>query len=1201
MRKIYTVVALCLLYVTAFTQIVTLTPTDAGADDAATITFDASEGDGDLVGAAKVYLHHGAVIDAPDGTDWTHVIGNWGEDDGVGQMTKVGEDLWELQMTPSIREHFGVAANEDIFRISAVFRSADGSIKGTIAPGDYGWGTVVPGGDFYINLNTSNYVSINAPTGSNEFVENGDSIRINVTASANVSKMVLSLDEGSGITAVDSISTGTFIEYYYKPSSTVNLGIYVTAEIDGEDFEAESNYNIVITQATNIAELPVGVEHGINYSETNDTSVILVLEAPGKDYGYVVGDFTNWNVLDEYQMNQTSDGEFLWLEVNGLVPMQEYVFQYWVDGDVKIGDPYADKVADPWNDQWIDSTTYPNLPEYTFTDYEIATVLQTGQTPYEWAATEDTWVRPDVDHLVIYELLVRDFLESHSYTDLIDTLDYLVDLGIDAIELMPFNEFEGNESWGYNPSYYFAPDKYYGTKDQLKQFIEEAHARGLAVIMDMVLNHAYGQNALVKLYSNNGVPTSDNPWFNYPAPEGHFTWGYDFDHESQYTKDFIDRVNKYWIEEYHVDGYRFDFTKGFTNSTSPDSYDAARIANLKRMADTIWATDPDAYVILEHWGPSNEESELAGYGMKLWRNKSYDFVPAITGSGAGDFRGMDDLSHVSYFNSHDERRIAEHALSEGLSSADGSYNVKDPIIMYERVKMAAAFAYLYPGPKMIWQFDELGYDIHIDFNGRVGNKPLPWGEDGLGYYEDELRQHIYSAYQGILDVRNTIGAENLEAATKAHKYTGTTKRMSYDTDGTDLVVIANFGLEEATIDPEFTQTGTWYDYFGGGEHDVSDVNQNITLQAGEWYIYTTTRLSDGMPGVVETFSNPVTVSPFPFTKDDEITITFDAGKAFTDGTDGLVGASEVYMYSGVILNDPSNTTLEKVVNDANAQMTNVEGDIWEITLTPSDYYSLSEDDLAFKLGMYFRDADETNVGKGFRNSNVLVNIASNEPLVKVEPESFAMDEQITITFNANAGDQGLLGHDEVYMHTGVVLSNIASPTGSDWSNVPGDWGDNSWGALSPVDGKPGFWEITMVPEDFYSLGDGDFAYWIAAVFRSADGNTKGSDAQGEYDFGIIVSGGDVFIKNQASVSVGSVNMNPKQLEMHPNPTTGIVTLSNANLVNVVIYSSVGSIVRTITNENISEVNISDLENGIYFIQSTDANNTIYTGKIIKTE
>jgi hypothetical protein len=75
----------------------------------------------------------------------------------------------------------------------------------------------------------------------------------------------------------------------------------------------------------------------------------------------------------------------------------------------------------------------------------------------------------------------------------------------------------------------------------------------------------------------------------------------------------------------------------------------------------------------------------------------------------------------------------------------------------------------------------------------------------------------------------------------------------------------------------------------------------------------------------------------------------------------------------------------------------------------------------------------------------------------------------------------------------------------------------------------------------------------------------------------------------------------KSGEMHPNPTTGIVTLSNANLVNVVIYSSVGSIVRTITNENISEVNISDLENGIYFIQSTDANNTIYTGKIIKTE
>lgn len=254
--------------------------------------------------------------------------------------------------------------------------------------------------------------------------------------------------------------------------------------------------------------------------------------------------------------------------------------------------PLCRKIADPWNDQHIPTSVYPNLPVYTKTEYQTATVLQTGQTPYVWSATEDTWVRPELDNLVIYELLVRDFVGTHSYSTLIDTLNYLKRLGVEAIELMPFSEFEGNESWGYNPSYYFAPDKYYGPKDSLKHFIETAHQMGFAVIMDMVLNHAFGQNAMAKLYWDDAAskPAANNPWFNRDPPPG-YSWGNDFDHTSDYTKAFVDSVNRYWIQEYHVDGYRFDFTKGFTNSTNPDSYDAVRIAILKRMADSIWAVD----------------------------------------------------------------------------------------------------------------------------------------------------------------------------------------------------------------------------------------------------------------------------------------------------------------------------------------------------------------------------------------------------------------------------------------------------------------------------------------------------------------------------------------------------------------------------------------------------------------------------------
>ena len=296
----------------------------------------------------------------------------------------------------------------------------------------------------------------------------------------------------------------------------MSIGIKVVGVIDGETLTEEKSHQIVVLGDSEIAELPEGILPGINYHQSNNSAVTLALEAPGKEYVFVVGDFTNWEVQEAYKMKKTADGETFWLDIEGLTPQQQYVFQYWIDGEIKIADSYAEQIADPWNDKFIEESVFPNLPDYRKEEYGLASVLQTGQVAYEWSENESTWEKPDLDHLVIYELLVRDFLDSHSYIDLIDTIQYLKSLGIGAIELMPVNEFEGNESWGYNPSFYFAPDKYYGTKDALKQFIDVAHQNGMAVIMDIVLNHAFGSNSMVRMYWDNekGQPATDNPWFN---------------------------------------------------------------------------------------------------------------------------------------------------------------------------------------------------------------------------------------------------------------------------------------------------------------------------------------------------------------------------------------------------------------------------------------------------------------------------------------------------------------------------------------------------------------------------------------------------------------------------------------------------------------------------------------------------------------
>ncbi len=1175
-------------------QIVRLDPSNAGPDDAVTLYFNAAEGNGELVGADKVYIHHGIVTDSPDSQEWTNVIGNWGQDDGVGEMTKVEgtDDEWKIELTPSIREYFGVSATENIYRISAVFRSADGGLKGSIAPGNYGWGEVASNGDYFINLSVENYLIIKEPVGDFTYLQDGESRSIVAETSGQASSLSIFLDQGDGYEEKVSASNVSEISYEYNPSKTVDLNIKVTATVDGADLVEEEVHRIYLVDESPVAELPHGVQKGINYHDNDPTKVTLVLEAPGKDFVYVTGEFNDWNLADtDYQMNKTADGELFWLEINGLEAGTEYIFQYQINGETTIGDPYAEKIADPWNDKFIESSVYPNLKSYTREQFGPASYLQTSQQPYQWAASEQTYQRPEIEHLVIYELLVRDFIGSHSYPDLIDTLSYLKNLGINAIELMPVSEFEGNESWGYNPMYYFAPDKYYGTKDQLKHFIEAAHEMGMAVILDMVLNHAYGLNPMVRMYwdqSANQI-AEDNPWFNvdYVGP---YEWGYDFDHTSQYTRDFIDSVNTYWLREYHFDGYRFDFTKGFTqNDAQFDGFNQERIDILKRMANVIWEEDPNAYVMLEHWGGTSEEEELADYGMVMWRNRVHSFYDAITGATDGSFSDLDDITHITFVGSHDEERVAHLAVKNGISDSEGSYTIRNKAIMAERAKMIAAFNLLNPGPKMIWQFDELGYDVSIDFNGRVGNKPLPWGPDGLGYYEDPVRKFIYDAYAGILDVRSTLTPEKLASATTNHVLGGRARRLVYNTDDIDVVLIGNLDVEELEMSPAFPSTGEWFDYFSGESIDIANTDEMMVLAAGEWHIYTSQKISDGKPGVVKVAQNPVSVAPFPFRKDDEIIITFDASKASNDGTAGLVNASKVYMHAGIIIEGDAERNLVNVignlVDDGVGQMSFQDGK-WQITLVPEDYFGLEEDEDIRSIAMYFRNEDNTLVGKGFRDELVFVDVQSSTAIVSILPANFTATDEITITFNAGAGNGELANANKVYLHGSVDISNTETPWLTGWNHVVGNWGaDDGIGLMTKSEDNPLLWELTLVPSDYFEIYSSSFPKWISAVFRSADGGIKATAQPGTFENGIIHTNFDIFVENKGQYILSTEE--PLRYRVYPNPTSDRVTIDRMTIesvqVRVIDFSG------RVHHESLQsgkqlEVNLRNLESGLYLIQ-----------------
>ena len=542
-------------------------------------------------------------------------------------------------------------------------------------------------------------------------------------------------------------------------------------------------------------------------------------------------------------MTRTPGGAWWFLEMN--VPAGEpFTYQYLIDGELRVADPFSEQILDPWNDGYISSATYPNMPNYPVGQTTgIVSLYETAKSVYNW--TNTTFNAPPQEELLIYELLIRDFVTTHNYQTLIDTLDYIERLGVNAIELMPNSEFEGNLSWGYNPSFHMALDKYYGTPDKFREFVDSCHSRGIAVIMDQVFNHAFGQNPIAQMWwdSNNNRPAANNPYMNQNCPHPPNCWGNDFDHFVQPTRDYMDRINTYWIEEFKIDGIRFDFTKGFTNSSNADNYQAPRIAALKRMADVCWNKDADFYVILEHWGPNQEEKELSDYGMMLWGNAVHQYYEAAMGyTPDSDFkwgiykeRGWTDKHLITYMESHDEERASYQIKTYGNSS--GGYDTKTLATRADRIIQASAFFYTIPGPKMIYMFEELGYDISIDNPCRVCEKPILWN-----YYDNQYRQKIYFYMASMMDMRKKHDVFNTSNFTYA--LNGASKRINLNGSAMNAAVVGNFSVTQNNVYPNFQHTGTWYDYFTGDSITVTNATATISFSPGEWHIYTDVKLAD---------------------------------------------------------------------------------------------------------------------------------------------------------------------------------------------------------------------------------------------------------------------------------------------------------------------------------------------------------------------
>lgn len=835
--KIYGVAALLLSLIagssTIYAQIITTNPAFPTANDQVVITYDATQGNAALVGVAPpIYAHAGVITNlSTSSTDWRYVIAGWGENTAKAELTPLGNNKYSLTIGPSIKAFYGVPDGETILQLAFVFRNASGSIAGKTATNGDIFTDVYEGG---LNLN------IDYPE-SGTLSEVGGTI--NFKADANNANVIDFYMDGT------LVSSSTTIPYTGSVMLTTPGLHWLKFTASDQTGEISDSVWVYARGSVPVAALPAGMKLGINYSD-NQTATLVLHDPPAlKQFVYVLGDFNTWLPSEAHQMNRTPDGKHYWLTINNLTPGVEYAFQYWIDGELKIADPYANKILDPWNDQYISATTYPNLKAYPAGKTTgVVSILQTNQTAYNWEIAQ--FNTPEPEDLVIYELHIRDFVATRDIKTVHDTLDYLQRLGINAIELMPINEFEGNDSWGYNPAFYFAPDKAYGRMNDYKAFIDECHKRGIAVIIDMVLNHSYGLSPLLQMYfdpeaGEYGQPTAQNPWYNQTCPHEPWCWGYDFNHQSAYTQAFVDSVNSYWLQEFKVDGFRFDFTKGFSNVIGDGwNYDASRINLLKRMNNKIKSVKPDARVILEHLTNNTEEKELSANGMLLWGNLNGAYSEASMGhlpnsdfagiSYKATSRGWTEPHLVGYMESHDEERCMFKNLTYGNSY--GSYNTKNLTTALKRQELTGALFFTVPGPKMIWQFGELGYDVSIDDPCRVCAKPLHWE-----YQNDFKRTYLFNVWSSLIQLRRSH--EVFKTTNFLLTSSGAYKKLNLNHSTMNVTIVGNFDVKAANGTPAFQHTGWWYDYFQGDSIQVTDAAMYLPLEAGEYRIYTDKRLA----------------------------------------------------------------------------------------------------------------------------------------------------------------------------------------------------------------------------------------------------------------------------------------------------------------------------------------------------------------------
>jgi len=703
----------------------------------------------------KIYAHIGLITSKSNGSsDWKYTNFPWpasGNDQQANtdknRLIYIAPNTYTLAIG-TIEDYFGITdPKETVKQIALVFRTADGRKECKTSSGGDIFVDVMPDGfQMQFTCDSPKRV-ISKPTAM--------TFTVNTTSAASIELLV----NGNYVASAGNATTlSKKIDFTEKGTFRV-----VARATDSEGTIYTQSIDIAFPGMSQPADYPGGTPR-MGAVRNADGSVTFCLAAPGKTSVMLVPSWDDYGFLEKNMMNyQDYEGNrYFWVTVDGLADNEWYPYYFVVDDTYKVADPYAHLVLDCYNDRYLSKSVWPDRPQYPYEKFsDIMLGVYRGDIDnYEFS----DFTIPDHDNLIIYEMLFRDFTGNDGVASAtgtvrkaIEKIPYLKALGVNAVELMPVMEFNGNNSWGYNTNFYMAPDKAYGSPTDYKDFIEECHKAGIAVILDIVFNQSDGLHPWYQMYD-----IDNNPFYNKTAPHDYSVlndWKQDNDLVQQQWTDAL----VYWLEKYNVDGFRFDLVKGLGDNDSysagTEAYNASRVGRMKRLHAVIRSIKPDGIHINEDLAGAKEETELGEDGQLQWSNINDASCQYAMGWDSGAMNMFAFLSTnqgnrpwgstVAYAESHDEERMGYKCDTWGVTP-----QVKgNKTVTMLRLASVGLQMLLTPGPKMIWQFGELGNNQttkNKDNSNNTDPKIVHWD-----YLYDPDRQIVHNTYTHMCNLRTS--------------------------------------------------------------------------------------------------------------------------------------------------------------------------------------------------------------------------------------------------------------------------------------------------------------------------------------------------------------------------------------------------------------------------------------------------------------